>query len=1049
MDGKAKLFDDDDDDDPPILSNIESNDLSYIAGSGKARITNNLEVSDKDSKSLRSATIRISSGYNASEDLLIFSNQDKISGNWNKSEGILTLKGRSSVDNYQSALRNIRYENSNSVNPSNIKRTITFMVNDGNEKSNVIGRNIFIAATNKAPKLSGIESDPVVYCVSSLTTPVTSTLAVSDADNANLTSATIQISPYSPAGMLRFTDQNGIRGSWDSSTGKLTLTGQASVSNYQVALRSIRYKNDNFAHSLTVNYDISFNVSDGSHFSNIITRSINLKPTPVVRISGLDPSYYKEDALLVPLYGTPAGGTFSGPGLLFSDQNWYFIPRNAPLGKLNIVYSYQEFPGACFGYDTAAVQVLEARAYIDFPDDRKDFCKNESSFTIKGVTKTNSIGNFYISDGIGLTDNRDNTATIIPSLLEQKEYSIVYTYLAGKTQTITEQIIIRNSPKADFQWETECFEPGQTIKFHNTSVSTLGDITSSVWKIHTASGIDSINSHELEYTFGSVGNHKIELQIQTSYGCTGDIAKVYGLKPIIELADKTYFESYDNPSLNNWQSYSSVSSTVNNWTLGDPSIGFSGASSGSYCWYTNIPAGGSPPEQSVVISPCFDFRGTERPMLILDIWRLFHPFSDGANLQFTVDNGKTWTLLGHLEDGVNWYNHDKIPGNPGGYPVGWSVNMSGTGNDNAWIQARHSLEMLAGKKPVQLRIAYGSDGRAYNSYGFAFDNIRIAEQNRNVLIEHFTNSSDDSSKVADLALNKMVNADSISIIDLQYHTSFPGEDPFNKQEPYVPGARALYYGLPKVPYSILNGGSKPENRFDYDNHPLDANIVNAEALDDSKFKIGILSDLNGTTLDILTEIVAEKDMPVSEFTLQVAIIERKITGLTGKNGATVFESVVKALLPDAAGTTVFKDWTTGEKYSITNWWTLQNIYNLGELRIVSFIQDESTGQIYQAAISPLGIGTSDHEIPAGPILNFIVFPNPASEKVFIHFEKPLARDVNLEIYNNLGSMVYASNVKKGEKEKVINTGSYPNGLYIIRMVNPEQVLGSRKVTLSR
>jgi len=43
--------------------------------------------------------------------------------------------------------------------------------------------------------------------------------------------------------ILAFTDQNGITGSWNGSTGVLTLTGSATLANYQTALRSVTYLN--------------------------------------------------------------------------------------------------------------------------------------------------------------------------------------------------------------------------------------------------------------------------------------------------------------------------------------------------------------------------------------------------------------------------------------------------------------------------------------------------------------------------------------------------------------------------------------------------------------------------------------------------------------------------------------------------------------------------------------------------------------------------------------------------------------------------------------
>jgi len=43
--------------------------------------------------------------------------------------------------------------------------------------------------------------------------------------------------------VLGFTNQNGISGSYDASTGVLTLTGSSGVANYQAALRSVTYSN--------------------------------------------------------------------------------------------------------------------------------------------------------------------------------------------------------------------------------------------------------------------------------------------------------------------------------------------------------------------------------------------------------------------------------------------------------------------------------------------------------------------------------------------------------------------------------------------------------------------------------------------------------------------------------------------------------------------------------------------------------------------------------------------------------------------------------------
>jgi hypothetical protein len=67
-------------------------------------------------------------------------------------------------------------------------------------------------------------------------------LSLSDVDSANLTGATVQITTGLTTGdALSFTAANGITGTYDSVTGKLTLTGTATVAQYQTALQTVSY----------------------------------------------------------------------------------------------------------------------------------------------------------------------------------------------------------------------------------------------------------------------------------------------------------------------------------------------------------------------------------------------------------------------------------------------------------------------------------------------------------------------------------------------------------------------------------------------------------------------------------------------------------------------------------------------------------------------------------------------------------------------------------------------------------------------------------------
>jgi len=152
---------------------------------------------------------------------------------------------------------------------------------------------ITVTANNDAPLISAIEATTLAYTENGAATAITSGLVLTDVDNANLSSATVQITGNYASGqdVLAFTDQNGITGSWNASTGTLTLTGTASVAQYQTALRSVTYQNTSDAPS-TASRTVSFSVTDGTTASNIGTRSISVAAVNDAPVNSLPANSY-------------------------------------------------------------------------------------------------------------------------------------------------------------------------------------------------------------------------------------------------------------------------------------------------------------------------------------------------------------------------------------------------------------------------------------------------------------------------------------------------------------------------------------------------------------------------------------------------------------------------------------------------------------------------------------------------------------------------------------------------------------------------------------
>src|SRR4029077_6873782 len=231
-------------DQAPVIGNA-GNTIGYTERQAVApAIDATLTVSDVDSATLASATVSITGGLLAG-DVLNFTTQNGITGRYRG--GVLTLGGTATVAQYQAALESITFSSS-SHNPTNFgtdsSRSISWVVSDGPQSSNLATTTINITAVNDAPVLNA-NGGTLAYTENQVAAAIDTVLTVSDVDSANLSGATVSITGnfVSAQDVLGFTTQNGIAGSYNATTGVLTLSGSASVAAYQTALQSVTYFN--------------------------------------------------------------------------------------------------------------------------------------------------------------------------------------------------------------------------------------------------------------------------------------------------------------------------------------------------------------------------------------------------------------------------------------------------------------------------------------------------------------------------------------------------------------------------------------------------------------------------------------------------------------------------------------------------------------------------------------------------------------------------------------------------------------------------------------
>jgi hypothetical protein len=148
--------------------------------------------------------------------------------------------------------------------------------------------NITVNAANDPPVVTTTAGN-LAYNENDLPTAIDPGLTVTDADNANLTGATVAITGNFASGqdVLAFTNQLGITGNYNAGTGVLTLTGTTTVANYETALRSVTYQNT-VENPSTATRTVTFTANDGTNTGSA-TRGITvtaINDAPVNTVPG-------------------------------------------------------------------------------------------------------------------------------------------------------------------------------------------------------------------------------------------------------------------------------------------------------------------------------------------------------------------------------------------------------------------------------------------------------------------------------------------------------------------------------------------------------------------------------------------------------------------------------------------------------------------------------------------------------------------------------------------------------------------------------------------
>ena len=790
----------------------------------------------------------------------------------------------------------------------------------------------------------------------------------------------------------------------------------------------------------------------------ILRRSFRLESVSLPDILNADLEAICQNSEPLRLQSNLEKVVFEGDGVTWdSEEGFYFNPGEAGAGTISISCTFISGSG-CKATSLKEIEILPAPK-VNFGMSSACIPDGGELVTFMNLTAGMEEVESWLWDFGDPTSGKENQSSLMePSHFYQetgqKRITLTATTAGGCSDTYSMDSNIDSKPVADFELISDCLPVGTGVKVINRSLVGSTSIDTLIWRINSEEGslLEELGTGPMKDTvnlpFPESGKFNIELYAASRGGCYDEISREIQLRPTLQLEKAGYEEAF-NGSDGGWTVHSE--DQKESWVWGVPDFTGYGQEAGNFAWYTQLPSGQQGyMENSWVMSPCFDLSHLERPLIRMDIMRSFVPVLNGAVIQYRDVLDEGWKTVGADSPGIAWYNSSDIIHKPGGSSTGWG--MEEFDPDGDWVGVAHDLEQVAGSPHVTFRVALATNGKEpMGNQGFAFDNLKIGERSKLAVLEHFTDNSDNNSRIADEIIDAVGKEFRRDVIDLQYHMSYYAFDPLYANNPEPTTARIFHYGVPSIPYAVLDGGSLSENRYllsEMGARSMGEQIL-LLTLEEPSFDLELAVEWKETGLEARTTVTCNEDRYNNAVQLYLTVIETSVTAYAGANGDVQFRNVVLDMLPTPAGKLLDDQWVKGQSETMTAPWVYQPyVEDVNELAVVAFLQDRSTNQVLQAAVQ-----YKDMTVNVPPRLlrenEFRVYPNPAGQLLYVSLGDGLQVRSRLELIDLGGKVALAVDVPPGTRIQQMDLLPLNKGIFLVRWVKQDALLGVSKLVITR
>jgi len=234
------------------------------------------------------------------------------------------------------------------------------------------------------------------------------------------------------------------------------------------------------------------------------------------------------------------------------------------------------------------------------------------------------------------------------------------------------------------------------------------------------------------------------------------------------------------------------------------------------------------------------------------------------------------------------------------------------------------------------------------AFALLFVTVVSAQHKRRVLLEEFTNASCGPCASQNPTFNTTVAANMQYLTPIKYQTNWPGFDPMNVQTQADVAPRVTYYAVSGVPSLQQNGTLDIFPLTTYSSAMIQSAYNNLTPV-----TMTLTHAFNATYDSVLINVSVKSDAALNgTLKLRVAVIEDEIVFPTapGSNGEKDFYQIMRKMLPNGAGTTT-GNFTAGQVKNYSFAWKLANFYDLNQMSVAAFLQNDVTKEVYQSVRS--------------------------------------------------------------------------------------------------